>query len=147
MVNVLLSRIVSSVSAAAGTAAEGKLATVAMATYLREVMITAAWAGFGLVVRDEIGETLCRSVRSWGAITTFTPLMEAFSKGRDFWAWVGLTPRPCRNPTSSDPPGRRANCGCVPRSWRVHGPLTVNSTRIRVTPSRGPLVTVERTRP
>lgn len=27
------------------------------------------------------------------AITTFAPLMETFSKGRDFAAWVGLTPR------------------------------------------------------
>ncbi len=27
------------------------------------------------------------------AITTFTPPMETFSKGRDFAAWVGLTPR------------------------------------------------------
>jgi transposase len=27
------------------------------------------------------------------AITTFAPPMETFSKGRDFAAWVGLTPR------------------------------------------------------
>lgn len=27
------------------------------------------------------------------AITTFAPPMETFSKGRDFAAWIGLTPR------------------------------------------------------
>lgn len=30
---------------------------------------------------------------SAAAITTFAPPMETFSKGRDFAAWVGLTPR------------------------------------------------------
>ncbi len=70
------------------------------------------------------------------AITTFAPPMETFSKGRDFAAWVGLTPRrhsgggkdrpdledgAARHPEAADRRGRRSGAmgGTQGRSRRV----------------------------